>query len=146
MHLKKLLTAWTMALTLMGGGMASVHAGDGVPVNGPSSEAIFSASVGCGAMACLDVYLVKCGGPTRYLYGYIEDNDSQGDNVVLTLTALAPGPIKGTAVGAMTPATGLGAANYTWLTRQGTSIGAMQAYATVGNATNINVAYLLNLQ
>lgn len=146
MSMKKLLAAWTMALTLVGGSMTSVWAGDGVPVRGPSSEVDISAGVGCGAMVCLDVYHVKCGGPTRYLYGLIVDNDSSGDNVVLTLNALVPGPIKGTAVGATTPAAGPGFAASTVLLRQGSSSGAMQAYATVGNATDIFVAYFLTLQ
>lgn len=133
MSMKKLLAAWGMALTLVGGNVASVWA------------AQFVGSLGCSAMACLDVYKVKCSGPTRSIYGEIRDNDTGADLVALTLTGLAPGPTKGKSVAALTPLNGFGSVDWTSLFRD-PPIGAMQAYATVGSAYDSAVAYVLILQ
>lgn len=133
MFMKKLLAAWGMALTLVGGNVASVWAVD------------FFGSVGCGKMACLDVYKVKCTGPTRSIYGEIRDNDDEGDYIALTLTGLAPVRTKGKSIATLTPATGAGAAASIALFRD-PAIGSMQAYAIVGNVFIGVVAYFLVLQ
>ncbi|MBI3247208.1 MAG: hypothetical protein HYZ50_11960 [Deltaproteobacteria bacterium] len=133
MSMKKLLAAWGMALTLVSGNVASVWAVD------------FFGSVGCEHLACLDVYKVKCTGPTRSIYGEIRDNDADADYVTLTLTGLAPGPTKGKSVAAFVLGGGLGAVDWTSLFRD-PAIGAMQGYATVGNAFGGSTSYALVLQ
>jgi hypothetical protein len=129
-------------------------AGDGVPLRTPEAgENSVGGMLACGALVCVDVYKVRCGGKTRYLSGFVTDNDGVEDNLTLTLTALTPGPIKGDTVQtfiefgvgpfASSPSANLVRHN---TGTGGLTTGAMQAYAAVSNIDNIFVSYIVNLQ
>ena len=140
MNTRKIFGLSALAL-LMTGSATPGLAKDIEPLLAPSSGMVMAGSVACGAMLCTDTYRFRCPAKSRIATVVLTDNDALGDNISLTLLAVAPASMRGVSKQTFTPADGPGSGDGLSLTRP--TSGSMEMYVMVSNLTNIQVSYLL---